>query len=88
MDFYQKMALFDQFTSLLQIIIWPLVVLIILILLRTPIKKFLTDLSEINVKAGPIETTARRKQVIEAATSLGAAVAHWQNTASDSQGSP
>src|SRR5437868_9424993 len=88
MDFNQWTKLFELLVSFLQIIIWPLVVVIILFYLRTPIKKFLDDLIEVNVKTGPLETTARRKQIIEAATSLGAAAAHWQNVAQDNQGIP
>ncbi len=47
-----------------------LIVLLILFYLRKPLKKFLNDLSEVTFKAGPIETTAKRQQVIEAAASL------------------
>jgi CheY-like chemotaxis protein len=36
-----------------------------------------------NIKAGPIETTAKRQQLIEVATSLGAATAHWQDKTQD-----
>jgi CheY-like chemotaxis protein len=79
MDFNQWTQLFQLIASFLQILIWPLVVLIILLYLHTPLKKFLEDLIEINFKAGPIETTAKRKQIIEAATSLGAASEHWQD---------
>ena len=85
MDFTQWTQLFQLIASFLQIIIWPLVVLIILLYLHTPLKKFLEDLIEINFKAGPIETTAKRKQIIEAATSLVAASAHWQDEAQDNK---
>jgi CheY-like chemotaxis protein len=85
MDFNQWMKLFELVLSYLQAIIWPLIALVILFYVRTPLKKFLDDLIEVNLKAGPIETTAKRKQVIEAAASLGAATAHWQNVAQDSQ---
>jgi CheY-like chemotaxis protein len=84
MDVNQWMNLLRLLVSILQIVIWPLVVLIILIYLQTPIKKFLDELIEVNLKAGPIETTAKRKQIIEVATSLGAATAHWQYAAQDS----
>jgi CheY-like chemotaxis protein len=85
MDFNQWMKLFELILSYLQAIIWPLSVLIILFYVRTPLKKFLEDLIEVNLKAGPIETTAKRKQLIEAAASLGAATAHWQGAAQDDQ---
>ncbi len=85
MDFNQWEKLFELVLAYLQAIIWPLIVLIILFYARKPLKKFLEDLIEFNLKAGPIETTAKRKQLIEAAASLGAATAHWQNEAQDSQ---
>lgn len=88
MEFNQWTKLLELLVSFLQIIIWPLVVLIILFYLRTPLKRFLDDLIEINLKAGPIETTAKRKQLIEAATSLGAATAHWQVSTQDNQNTP
>src|SRR5713226_4884088 len=81
MDFNQWTKVFVTLISFIQVIIWPLIVLIILIYLRKPLKKFLDDLIEVTFKAGPIETTARRQQVIEAAASLGAATAHWQDAA-------
>src|SRR5712691_4250909 len=85
MDFNHWTKLLELLVSFLQIIIWPLTVSLILFYLRTPIKRFLEDLIEVNLKAGPIETTAKRKQIIEAAASLGAATAHWQDQAQDSQ---
>lgn len=88
MDFNQWTKLFELLVSFLQIIIWPLVILIILFYLRTPLKRFLDDLIEVNLKAGPLETTAKRKQIIEAAASLGAATAHWQNVAKENQDRP
>jgi CheY-like chemotaxis protein len=88
MDFYQWTKLLELLVSFLQIVIWPLVILIILFYLRTPLKKFLDDIIEVNLKAGPIETTAKRKQIIEAATSLGAATAYWQDVAQGQQHTP
>lgn len=85
MDFNQWMKLFELILSYLQAIIWPLIALVILFYVRTPLKKFLDDLIEVNLKAGPIETTVKRKQIIEAAASLGAATAHWQNVAQENQ---
>ncbi len=88
MDFNQWTKLFELVLSFLQVIIWPLIALIILFYVRTPLKKFLEDLIEVNLKAGPIETTAKRKQLIEAAASLGAATAHWQDEVQDNQHVP
>ncbi len=88
MDFNEWMKLFELVLSFLQVIVWPLLALIILFYIRTPLRKFLEDLIEVNLKAGPIETTAKRKQIIEAAASLGAATAHWQNPAQDNQEIP
>ncbi len=88
MDFNQWTKLLELLASFLQIVIWPLIILIILFYLRIPLKKFLDDIVEINLKAGPIETTAKRKQIIEAATSLGAATAYWQDVAHAQQPTP
>ena len=79
MDFNQWMKLFETVISLLQAIIWPLIIVIILLTLRIPLKKFLGDIIEVTLKAGPIETTAKRQQIIEVGTSLGAASAHWRD---------
>ncbi len=88
MDFNQWVKLLELFISILQTLIWPLIVLLILFYLRKPLKKFLDDLIEVTFKAGPIETTAKRQQVIEAAASLGAATAHWQKEAQDMKSIP
>jgi CheY-like chemotaxis protein/Na+-transporting methylmalonyl-CoA/oxaloacetate decarboxylase gamma subunit len=66
--------LLNAIISLILGISWPLVALFLLAYLRVPIKKFIENMIEINLKAGPIETTAKR-QTIEAAASLGAAIA-------------
>jgi CheY-like chemotaxis protein len=86
MDFNQWTKLLEIIVSFLQVIIWPLAVLIIFFYLRNPLKKLLDDLIEINFKAGPFETTAKRKQV--AAASLSAAMAHWQDQAPDDKQIP
>jgi CheY-like chemotaxis protein len=64
--------LFGVIVSLLQAISWPLIVVFILLYLRAPLTRFLDNIIEVTLKAGPIETSAKRKQ-IEAAASLGAA---------------
>lgn len=79
MSFDQDVKIIDVVISFLQVIAWPLVILIILLILRSPLKQFLENIGEINLKAGPFETTARRQQqIIEASASLGAATEHWQ----------
>jgi CheY-like chemotaxis protein len=88
MDFNQWMKLFETVVSLLQAIIWPLIIVIILLTLRIPLKKFLGDIIEVTLKAGPIETTAKRQQIIEVGTSLGAASAHWRDAAQDDTTQP
>ncbi len=84
MDFNQWEKLLEILVSFLQVMIWPTIVLITLLVLRTPLKKFLDDIIEVNLKAGPLETTAKRQQqAIEAAVSLGAATARWQDDGQD-----
>lgn len=79
MSFDQAVRLLNVFISFLQVIAWPLVILVLLLFLREPLKKFLENIGEINFKAGPIETSAKRQQqLIVASTSLGAATEHWQ----------
>lgn len=81
MDINQWEKLLETLLSFLQAISWPLVILIIVLVLRAPLKKFLGDIIEINLKAGPFETTAKRQQIIDVAASLGAATAIWQEGA-------
>ncbi len=85
MDFNQWAKLLELLISFLQTISWPLVVLIILLILRAPLKKFLGDIIEVSLKAGPFETTAKRQQIIEVGTSLGAAIAHWKDVEQDNK---
>jgi Response regulator containing CheY-like receiver, AAA-type ATPase, and DNA-binding domains len=88
MDFNQWTKLLELANALLQTVIWPLVILIILLYLRKPIKKFMDNLIEVNLKAGPLETTAKRQQLIEAAASLGAATAHWEDAGQEHKALP
>nr|HET6903841.1 response regulator [Ktedonobacteraceae bacterium] len=77
MDFTQWDKLLELIFSFLQAISWPLIILIIVLVLRAPLKNFLDNLIEFNLKAGPIETTAKRQQtILEISTSLGAAIAY------------
>jgi len=83
---------FDEWTrliglliSFLQVLAWPLVIFGILFFFRKPLRSFLEDIVEVNFKAGPIETTARRQQLLELSASLGAATAHWQDETQSSE---
>ena len=78
MNFDQGTKLFELVISLLQTIGWPLVVLIIFLYLRETFKVFIESIIEVNLKAGPVETTAKR-QLTEVAVSLGAATAYWED---------
>ena len=64
----------EVIVSLIQVIIWPVVLLIILLFFKTSLKNFISNISEFNLKAGSagIEASAKRQQ-IEAAALLGAA---------------
>ncbi len=88
MDFNQWAKLLELITTLLQVIGWPLIVLIILLSLRKPLTTFIENLIEVNLKAGPIETTAKRQQLTQAAALLGAATAYWQDGPSDDKTPP
>jgi CheY-like chemotaxis protein len=70
----QWTKLLEVLISLLQVIIWPFVILLILSALRTPLRKLLEDknMSDFTFKASPtggIEATYKRQQ-IEVASSL------------------
>ncbi|HWR26464.1 MAG TPA: response regulator [candidate division Zixibacteria bacterium] len=73
-----KMA--EVFVSLIQAIIWPVVLLVIILYFKTSLKSFISNIGEFNLKAGSsgIEATAKRQQ-IEAAAMLGAASARKSN---------
>src|SRR6266849_3249075 len=81
MNVDQWTRLLEVLVSLLQAISWPLIVIFILFTLRSPLKNFLADknISDVTLKAGPtgFEATVKRQQ-IEVAASLGAALASKQ----------
>ena len=85
MDFNHWASIIGLIISFLQVVAWPFVVLLVLVYLRKPLKKFLEDVIEVNFKAGPIETTARRENRMVAAASLAAATTHWQDAAQGKQ---
>src|SRR5947209_119103 len=86
MDIDKLTKLLDVAVSLLQVIIWPLLILFLLIYLGNSIKKFIENMGEFSLKAGSsgVEATAKKQQ-IEVAASLGAATAtaQIQNTEGD-----
>jgi|SRR5215216_1087077 len=66
--------------DLLGVLIWPLVLLFVLYYFGGPLKRFLSNVSEITFNFAGVQATAKRQQ-IEAATLLGAA--YQQNAPSD-----
>ena len=72
----QWLELAKTFVSLVQVCIWPLLLLFILLFLGGSLKKFLQNMGEFTLKASTsgIEATAKREK-IEAAALLGAAAA-------------
>lgn len=83
----QWIRVFTAVTAFLQVVIWPLVILIIAIYLRGPVKKFLGGINEVNLKAGPVETTFKSIQT-EIAASLGAASVTQQEHENIREGTP
>src|SRR6185437_16290832 len=79
----QWIKTFTVAITFIQVIIWPLIVLIIVFYLRAPLKKFIDNTVKVSLKAGPIETVAESRQAIEVATSLGAAEAQIQDNSTD-----
>jgi hypothetical protein len=73
-DIKQITELIKVLVSLISTISWPLVTVFILVFFGKPIKKILSNVSELSLKAGGFEAIAKRQE-IEAAASLGAAVA-------------
>ena len=76
MDIEKIARLIEVLVSLIQAVAWPIIVMFILIYFGVPLKKFVADMAEFRLKAGPtgIEAEAKREQV-EAAALLGAAAA-------------
>lgn len=71
-----NIELIHALIKLIEILIWPGILLLILVYLRLPLKRFVEEVGEFNFIAGPtgIAASAKRSQV-EAAASLGAAEA-------------
>jgi CheY-like chemotaxis protein len=79
--------------SLLQVVVWPLIVLLVLSFLGKPIKNYLDELrkdkgvSEVNVEAGATGVKLNIKREVEVATNLSLAVKKWEPTeASEASG--
>lgn len=70
----------EVIVSLIQVIIWPVVLLLIILYFKTSLKNFMSDIGELSLKAGSsgIEASAKRQQ-IEAAALLGAASVRKSN---------
>jgi CheY-like chemotaxis protein len=88
LNFNDWVRLIELFISFLQVLAWPLVIFGILFFFRQPLRNFLDSIVEVNFKAGPIETTARRDKLIELSASLGAATAHWSDVTTGEKGAP
>ena len=66
--------LITAITGVLGVVVWPALILFLAIRFRTSLADFFAHLGEFSFKAPGLEATARRQQV-EAAAALGAAVA-------------
>lgn len=66
--------LIKAISGLVGTIIWPGLLVFVILRFRTNVAEFLRDLGEFSIKAPGLEASARRQQ-IEAAAALGAAVA-------------
>jgi CheY-like chemotaxis protein len=84
-DIKQITELIKVLVSLISAISWPLVTVFIVVFLGKPIKKILSNVSELSLKAGGFEAIAKRQE-IEAAASLGAAVAQKQKVSESQSG--
>jgi CheY-like chemotaxis protein len=69
----QWLKLIGVAVSLISACVWPAIIIFIIIYFRTPIRKFLDNMSEMSVKVGDVEATVKRQ--IEFATFSGAAIA-------------
>ncbi len=70
----QAIRLITAIGGLLGVLVWPALVLFLAIRFRASLSDFFSHLGEFTLKAPGLEATARRQQV-EAAAALGAAIA-------------
>ena len=76
MNIDDAVKLLDGVTKLFSVLVWPAFLVFVLVRFRAAFGEFVTSLSELSLKAGGFEATAKRRQA-EAAAALGAAaVAH------------
>lgn len=75
----EVIRLLDAIGRLLGVLIWPALLLFLAVRFRSPLADFFGHLSEVSFKAPGLEASARRQQV-EAAAALGAAVAAQAGT--------
>jgi CheY-like chemotaxis protein len=73
--------------DLVQVLIWPAIVVFVLLYFGKALKQFASSLGEFSFKAAGVEATAKRQQ-IEAAALLGAAVASRPAAAPGSEQPP
>jgi CheY-like chemotaxis protein len=71
----QFVAIVKALTELLGVVLWPVVLLYLLHPFRAPLSDFFSSLGEFTLKVPGVEATAKRRQVVEAAAAIGAAVA-------------
>lgn len=81
----QLIKLIEVFVTFVQAVIWPLLVVFLVFYFRTPLRKFLNDLSEFDFSAGPSGLKATAKKHFEAAALLGAASAKSNDTSDSKQ---
>ena len=81
----EVIRLLDAIGRLLGVLIWPALLVFLAVRFRHPLADFFGHLTEISVKAPGLEASARRQQV-EAAAALGAAIA--TQTGSDGAAMP
>ncbi len=55
----QWLKLIGVAVSLISACVWPAIIIFIIIYFRTPIRKFLDNMSEMSVKVGDVEATDR-----------------------------
>jgi CheY-like chemotaxis protein len=69
----QATGLIKSLADLLGVLVWPTLTFFLLVRYRAPLRDFLNSLSELSIKGGGVEATAKRR--VEVAVALGSAVA-------------
>ena len=73
----QSISLLKAIAGLIGVLVWPALLVFLIVRFRGVIGDFLGDLSELSVKAGGVEATAKRRE--EAVAALGAAIANRES---------